>query len=115
VASVQHSVLEALEGARNYNGWLASLARPYLGDDPLEIGSGRGTYVALWLEAGIERFTATEIDAELVKHPRDHCTASREGHVPRAWFSVIVPPAQERRRRWRPPFGQSLFAVGRTA
>jgi SAM-dependent methyltransferase len=230
VASVQHSVLEALEGARNYNGWLASLARPYLGDDPLEIGSGRGTYLALWLEPGIERFTATEIDAELVAHLRDRFSdddrvtvaeldlldapranhsavvalnvlehiaddvaglrgasrlvrpggavilvvpafslamsrfdrdighyrrytaktlrqafsdaglavedlryvnapgllawtvgmrllrmAPREGSVLRVWDSVVVPPTRALERRWRPPFGQSLFAVGRTA
>ena len=230
MASVQHSVLEALESARNYNGWLASLALPYLGDDPLEIGSGRGTYAALWLESGLERFTATEVDTELVAHLRErfsddprvtvaeldlldapganHSTvvafnvlehiaddvaglrsasllvrpggavvlvvpafsvamsrfdrdighyrrytaktmrtafadagltveelrylnapgllawitgmrllrmAPREGFVLRAWDRVVVPPTRALERRWRPPFGQSLLAVGRTA
>ena len=42
--ALQHSVLEALEGAKNYNAWVASLVAPYLGDDPIEIGSGTGTY-----------------------------------------------------------------------
>jgi SAM-dependent methyltransferase len=230
VASVQHSVLEALESARNYNAWLASLALPHLGDDPLEVGSGRGTYTALWLGTGIERFTATEIDPELVAHLRDRFSdddrvtvaeldlldappanhsavvalnvlehiaddvaglrsasrlvrpggavilvvpafslamsrfdrdighyrrytaktlrsafseagltveelrymnapgllawtvgmrllrmTPREGSVLRVWDSVVVPPTRALERRWRPPFGQSLFAVGRTA
>ncbi len=38
--ALQHRVLEALESARNYNAWIASLALPYLGDDPIEVGSG---------------------------------------------------------------------------
>ena len=59
---VQLRVLEALEGAENYNAWLAELTRPYLGDDPLEIGSGLGGNAQLWLQAGVERVTVTEID-----------------------------------------------------
>ncbi len=71
MASLQHSVLEALEGARNYNAWVASLVRPYLGDDAIEIGSGTGTNAALLLEAGLPRLTATENDPELVRHLRE--------------------------------------------
>lgn len=67
MASLQHSVLEALESARNYNAWVASLVLPYLGDDPIEVGSGTGTNAALLLEAGLDRLTVTETDAELVE------------------------------------------------
>ena len=41
--------------------------------------------------------------------------APREGVVLRAWDRVVVPPTRALERRWRPPFGQSLLAVGRTA
>jgi SAM-dependent methyltransferase len=67
VSSLQHSVLEALESARNYNAWVASLVLPYLGDDPIEIGSGTGTNAALLVEAGLTRLTVSETDDELVE------------------------------------------------
>ena len=70
MAGLQHSVLEALEGARNYNAWVASLVAPYLGDDPIEIGSGTGTYAELWLESGVSRLTLSDMDAELLEHLR---------------------------------------------
>jgi len=70
MTSLQHSVLEALEGARNYNAWVASLVLPHLGDDPIEVGSGTGTNAALLLEAGLERLTVTETDPELVARLR---------------------------------------------
>jgi len=66
VASLQHSVLEALEGAQNYNAWVASLVSPYLGDDPIEIGSGTGTFAASWLEDDLARLTVSEIDPQLL-------------------------------------------------
>jgi SAM-dependent methyltransferase len=60
---LQSSVLEDLSDARNYQRWLADLARPHLGDDPLEVGSGLGDYTALWLD-DVSRFTATEGDPQ---------------------------------------------------
>ena len=71
MSSLQHSVLEALESARNYNSWVASLVLPHLGDAPIEIGSGTGTNAALLLEAGLGRLTATETDPELVERLRE--------------------------------------------
>src|SRR5439155_12219017 len=61
-ADVQLRVLEALQQAENYNRWLAELTRPYLGDDPIEIGSGLGGNAALWLEAGVSHVTVSEVD-----------------------------------------------------
>ncbi len=58
---LQNLVLEDLSDAVNYQRWLADLVRPYLGEDPLEIGSGIGYYAALWLP-DVERFTVTEGD-----------------------------------------------------
>src|SRR5688572_33106987 len=60
-SDLQNLVLEDLSDAVNYQRWLADLVRPYLGDDPLEIGSGIGYYAALWLP-DVKRFTATEGD-----------------------------------------------------
>jgi len=63
--ALQHRVLESLAGARNYIAWLASLARPHLGDHPIEIGSGLGDYAAAWLSDGLPRITVTEADPAL--------------------------------------------------
>jgi SAM-dependent methyltransferase len=62
----QHRVLESLATAQNYIAWLASLARPYLGDDPIEIGAGAGDYAAAWLAEGVGRITLTEADPHLL-------------------------------------------------
>ena len=50
-ASLQHRVLEALTDAKRYTMWVAEIVRPYLGDHPIEIGSGLGEHagVASWL------------------------------------------------------------------
>lgn len=62
----QHRVLESLASAQNYIAWLASLAHPYLGDDPLEVGAGAGDYAAAWLAGGLERITLSEVDPHLL-------------------------------------------------
>jgi SAM-dependent methyltransferase len=59
---LQLRVLEALEGAENYNRWVAELTLPYLGDDPIEVGSGLGGNAALWLDSGVGRVTVSELD-----------------------------------------------------
>jgi SAM-dependent methyltransferase len=58
---LQTAVLEDLAGAVRYRRWLAELARPFLGDDPIEIGSGTGDYAVEWASA-VARFTASEAD-----------------------------------------------------
>lgn len=58
---LQSEVLEDLRGARHYRRWLVRLASPYLGDDPIEIGSGIGDY-ADELALGRVAYTATEAD-----------------------------------------------------
>ena len=59
--ALQSAVLEELSDAVNYRRWLADLARPHLGEDPLEIGSGTGCYAVEWLP-DVTHFTATEAD-----------------------------------------------------
>jgi SAM-dependent methyltransferase len=63
-------VLETLEAARNYNAWIASLALPYLGADPIEVGSGTGALAELWLEAGVSRLTVSDVDSEMLARLR---------------------------------------------
>jgi len=64
---VQSGVLEDLTEAVNYRHWLASLAAPYLGDDPIEIGSGIGDYAAEWLDIAVPRITVTETHDDRLK------------------------------------------------
>jgi hypothetical protein len=60
-SQLQSEILESLSDARAYRRWLADLARPYLGPDPLEIGSGNGDYALEWV-ADVTSFTCTEAD-----------------------------------------------------
>jgi SAM-dependent methyltransferase len=60
---LQSEVLEDLRGARHYRRWLVSLVSPYLGDHPIEIGSGIGDYAAE-LAPGRASYTATEPDPD---------------------------------------------------
>ena len=73
---VQSEVLEGLATAVNHRRWFVELALPYLGDDPIEIGSGLGDYALEWAPK-VARFTATEADPDrlmqlkerMVDHP----------------------------------------------
>lgn len=60
--ALQDEALEDLAEAVNYRRWLVDLALPYLGDDPLEVGSGLGLYAADWRTAGVPRLTVSEAD-----------------------------------------------------
>jgi ubiquinone/menaquinone biosynthesis C-methylase UbiE len=60
---IQSEVLEGLATAVNHRRWFIELALPYLGEDPIEIGSGLGDYALEWSEH-LPRFTATEADPD---------------------------------------------------
>ncbi|MEV0329098.1 methyltransferase type 12 [Micromonospora echinospora] len=60
---VQSEVLEGLATAVNHRRWFVELALPYLGDNPIEIGSGLGDYALEWAPH-LPRFTATEADPD---------------------------------------------------
>lgn len=60
-AVLQSQTLEDVSSAVNYHDWLTALAVPYLGDDPLEVGSGLGDYAAAWVQT-TGRITATDAD-----------------------------------------------------
>ena len=88
-SAYQHRVLESLGSAQNYIAWLASLARPYLGNDPIEIGAGAGDYAAAWLAEGVGRITLSEVDPHLLgglhsRFERDDRVAVRDLDVMRS-------------------------------
>ena len=58
---VQSEVLEGLATAVNHRRWFVELALPFLGDNPIEIGSGLGDYALEWAPH-FTHFTATEAD-----------------------------------------------------
>lgn len=60
---IQSEVLEGLATAVNHRRWFIELALPYLGENPIEIGSGLGDYALEWAER-LPRFTATEADPD---------------------------------------------------
>jgi SAM-dependent methyltransferase len=62
---IQCDVLVALAECRNHRKWFADFARPYLGDHPIEIGSGLGDYAREWIPL-TEHFTVTDADEALV-------------------------------------------------
>jgi SAM-dependent methyltransferase len=59
---LQDEVLEDLAEAVNYRRWLVDLGLPFLGNDPLEVGSGIGLYAEDWRAAGVQRLTVSEAD-----------------------------------------------------
>jgi ubiquinone/menaquinone biosynthesis C-methylase UbiE len=61
---IQRDVLVALAECRNHRKWFASFAKPYLGEHPIEIGSGLGDYALEWIPS-VEKFTATDADPAL--------------------------------------------------
>jgi len=96
--NLQLDVLEALESAHRYNRWIADLTLPFLGDDPLEIGSGIGVSAELWLDSGLPAITATELDPKSLlrlherfdNDPRVRITAMNMEGAPDANHSAVV-------------------------
>ncbi len=88
-SSLQLRVLEVLEGAENYNRWIAALTLPYLGDDPVEVGSGIGVSAALWLGSGLPRITVTDTDESSLERLRSRFAGDTRVHVERLDLSEI--------------------------
>lgn len=86
----QHDVLEALAQCGNHRKWFADFARPYLGEHPIEVGSGLGDY-ALWWLPHVEKFTATEGDSVLLAGLRQ-----RMASQPNVTVRELLLPTQER-------------------
>lgn len=61
-AALQSTTLEEVASAVRYHRWLTDLARPHLGDHPLEIGSGLGDYAQTWLDDGVPSITVSDLE-----------------------------------------------------
>lgn len=61
-SELQSCTLESLTTAVRYHAWLTDLVRPYLGDHPLEIGSGLGDYAQTWIDSGTPSITVSDRD-----------------------------------------------------
>jgi SAM-dependent methyltransferase len=92
-AHFQLRVLESLESARNYNAWVGALAQPYLGDHPIEIGSGLGGNAAIWLEAGVPRITVSDVEPEMLDTLRARFAGDERVDV--AEVDLMQPPRRE--------------------
>lgn len=88
-SQMQSEVLEDLADAVNYRQWVSDLIAPWLGSDPLEVGSGHGDYATLWLP-GLERLTVTEADDTRLAVLRQ-----RFGHHPDVTVRQLVAPHDE--------------------
>ena len=71
---VQCDVLVALAECQNHRKWFAAFAKPYLGEHPIEIGSGLGDYAMEWIPS-VEKYTATEADPALFGELKKHMAA----------------------------------------
>lgn len=87
--ALQTAILEDLSEAVNYRRWLISLALPFLGDNPIEIGSGTGDYAAEIAAAGV-RVTASEADPGRLERLR-----SRFAGVPLVKVVELCAPIRE--------------------
>jgi len=86
----QHDVLEALSGCANHRRWFAAFARPYLGEHPIEIGSGFGDYAKEWIPL-VDKFTATEADPALLPGLHGELAA-----YPSVEVRVLLLPTEDR-------------------
>jgi len=80
-AALQSQTLESVASAVRYHEWLTSLARPHLGEHPLELGSGLGDYARTWLDDGVEELTVTEVDPSRLALLRQRFAGDSRVHV----------------------------------
>jgi SAM-dependent methyltransferase len=80
-SGLQSQTLESVASAVNYHAWLTDLARPHLGDHPLELGSGLGDYCQIWLNQGLPEITVTEADPDRLGILRARFAGDHRVHV----------------------------------
>ncbi len=92
-SALQSQTLESIASAVNYHAWLTDLARPFLGDRPVELGSGLGDYAARWLASGVPSITLTDLDPSRLGVLRDRFGA--DPRVTITQLDVLDPPEGE--------------------
>jgi SAM-dependent methyltransferase len=86
----QDAVLEDLGTAVHYIDWLASLCEPWLGDRPIEVGSGTGDYADRWRRSD-RSLTLSEADPD-----RLEALAQRFATTPDVATRLLTAPVTER-------------------
>jgi SAM-dependent methyltransferase len=87
---IQCDVLVALAECRNHRKWFAAFAQPYLGEHPIEVGTGLGDYALEWIPS-VEKYTATEADPALFTELKKHMAA-----YPSVTVRQLLLPTEER-------------------
>jgi len=87
---IQCDVLVALAECQNHRKWFAAFARPYLGEHPIEIGTGLGDYALEWIPL-VEKYTATEAEPALYAELKKHMAA-----YPSVTTRQLLLPSDER-------------------
>src|SRR5260370_2244665 len=88
---IQCDVLVALAECRNHRKWFAGFAKSFLGEHPIEIGSGLGDYALEWIPS-VEKYTATEADSALFAELKKHMAV-----YPSVTVRQLLLPTEERR------------------
>jgi ubiquinone/menaquinone biosynthesis C-methylase UbiE len=87
---IQCDVLVALAECQNHRRWFAAFAKPYLGEHPVEIGSGLGDYALEWIPS-VEKYTATDADPALYGQLKKNMAA-----YPNVTVRQLLLPTEER-------------------
>jgi ubiquinone/menaquinone biosynthesis C-methylase UbiE len=87
---LQSQTLESVASAVQYHDWVTSLALPYLGESPIELGSGLGDYAQTWVDHGVDHITTTEVDRSRLDYLRRRF--ADEPHVTVTGMDVLSPP-----------------------
>src|SRR5262245_43917562 len=86
----QEEVLEGLAEAVNHRKWFADIARPYLGDHPIEVGSGLGDYALEWAPT-VSQLTCTEAEPARLVSLKDRMMAE----APNVEVRELLLPCEE--------------------
>jgi ubiquinone/menaquinone biosynthesis C-methylase UbiE len=97
-SDLQSRTLESLSSAVRYHRWLIELAAPYLGDHPIELGSGLGDYARSWLGTSCAQITVTDVDQSRLAYLRQRFSDERRVvvreidilHPPEGQYSALV-------------------------
>jgi SAM-dependent methyltransferase len=63
------TMADSMEFADNYNGWILSQFRPYLGRSLLEIGTGQGNFKK-YLSQHVDTYVSVDIDPQVIERAK---------------------------------------------
>lgn len=99
------STLEILEGARNYNNWIAQSIIPYAQSPILEIGSGIGNISSYFTQ--FDQVTFSDADIELVRILKKRFNTTPTATV--AKYDVLTHPATRFNHKFNTVFSVNVL------